>query len=171
MEADRPATGGDRAPAPRPDAPGAGHPKLRRAGGLAVAVVIGLIAVVGLIVFFNSRDDPGVDQSVDAGPVPGQTVAADPQLDAAQDRLLAAGNVIVLYGGARPPAALVALRERLSGPPDPALTEAGQAVVLQRGRGLRGVEAHAWRRVLRAQDPADPRLEAFASYWLGRGEG
>lgn len=155
---------------PTRDAPS--HRGLRRAGGLLVAVAIGLVAVVGLVIFFNSRDGADLDQSADAGPVPGQAVSGTaPQLGSEQDRLLRLGDVIVVFGTRRPPPALVVLRDRLSGPPDPALTAAGQAVVLERRAGIEGVEAHAWRRVLRAQDPADPQLEAFASYWLGRGDG
>lgn len=145
--------------------------KLRRAGGLLVAVIIGLVAVVGLIVFFNSRDESQIDHSSDgAGPVPG-VVVEGPQLGTT-DRLLGLGDVVILYGGARrAPAALVELQDQLSGPPDPALTATGQAVLLEYDADVNGVEAHAWRRVLRTQDPADPQLEEFASYWLGRGEG
>jgi hypothetical protein len=157
-------------PPDEPTRPAVGHPKLRRAGGLLVAVAIGLVAVVGLIVFFNSRDEAGIDHSGDAGPVPGQA-AEGPQLGAARDRLLRIGDVIIVFGGSRrPPAALVALQDKLSGPPDPALTAAGQAVLLEPSREVSGIEAHAWRRELRVQDPADPQLEAFASYWLGRGD-
>lgn len=155
-----------------PTRPAAGPSKLRRAGGLLVAVVIGLVAVVGLIAFFNSRDEAGVDHSSDeAGSVPGLAVDG-PQLGAAQDRLLRIGDVIIVYGGARrAPAALVELQDQLSGPPDPALTAAGQAVLLEHDSAAAGIAAHAWRRVLRTQDPADPQLEAFANYWLGRGSG
>jgi hypothetical protein len=153
---------------PRPQR--SAHRGLRRAGGLLLSLVLGLAAVVGLLLFLNSRDDAGVDRRTDAGPVPAQTLPASaPQLGAAQDRLLRLGDVIVVYGARRPPAALVALRERLSGPPDPTLTAAGQAVILERRGGVQGVEAHAWRRILRVADPADAQLEAFASYWLGRG--
>jgi hypothetical protein len=170
MAPDEPAPPADASgapPAPQPPA----HRGLRRAAGLLVAVVIGLVAVVGLIVFFNSRDDAGVDQAAETGPVPAQTVTGT-QLGARQDELLRLGDVIVVYGGSRrPPAALVALRDRLSGPPDPVLTQAGQAVVLEPRSGAEGIEAHVWRRVLRVQDPADPALETFASYWLGRGAG
>lgn len=150
--------------------PPAGRPRLRRAAGLVAAVAIGLVAVVGLISVFNARDEADVAPRGDGAAAPGQAVAG-PQLDPAQEQLLRRGNVIVVYGARRPPAALVALRDRLSGPPDPALTAAGQAVLLQRRAGVDGVEAHAWRRVLRTRDPADPRLAAFAERWLGLGDG
>lgn len=142
---------------------------LRRAALLAAAVAIGLAAVIGLVRFFDARDEAGVAPSATGGAVPGRAVDG-PQLEPAQERLLARGNVIVVHGARRPPAALVALRDRLAGPPDPALTAAGQAVVLERRAGVDGVEAHAWRRVLRTADPADPRLAAFVDYWLGRGD-
>ena len=41
--------------------------------------------------------------------------------------------------------------------------------MLARRAGSDGVVALAWRRMLRAADPADPALERFASHWLGRG--
>lgn len=39
------------------------HRRLRRAGALAVAFVIGLAAVVGLVIFINSRDSAGIDSA------------------------------------------------------------------------------------------------------------
>jgi hypothetical protein len=88
------------------------------------------------------------------------------------DQLLHAlelGDVVMLYGGAKPPAALAALAEQLAGPFDPALAATGQAVVLGRRPGTRGVVALAWRHLLRVPDATAPALEQFGSYWLGRG--
>jgi hypothetical protein len=88
------------------------------------------------------------------------------------DQLLEAlslGDVVLLYGGERSPAGLRALADRLAGPFDPALAASGQAVVLARRPGTRGVMALAWRHELRARSGRDPALEGFVSYWLGRG--
>jgi len=79
------------------------------------------------------------------------------------------GDVVLVYGGARPPAALRALADKVAGPFDPALAAAGQAIVLARRPGTKGVIALAWRRELRAASAADPSLEPFAAFWLGRG--
>jgi hypothetical protein len=78
------------------------------------------------------------------------------------------GNVVLLYDGARPPAALRALQEELSGAFDAELAAAGQAVILAAGGDGR-TEALAWRRRLRASGPDDPALREFAEAWLGKG--
>ncbi|HMJ01873.1 MAG TPA: DUF3105 domain-containing protein [Conexibacter sp.] len=88
------------------------------------------------------------------------------------DQLLHAlelGDVILLYGTPRPPAGLQALAQQVAGPFDPALAASGQAVVLGSRPGVDGVVALAWRHMLRAPTAADPALEEFAAYWLGRG--
>jgi hypothetical protein len=88
------------------------------------------------------------------------------------DQLLEAlslGDVVLLYGEPRPPAGLRALADRLAGPFDPALAASGQAVVLARRPGVRGVVALAWRHELRVAGARDRALERFVSYWLGRG--
>ncbi len=81
------------------------------------------------------------------------------------------GDVVLLYGTPRAPAALRALANRVAGPFDPALAAVGQAVVLGRRPGTDGVVALAWRHLLRAPRVDDPALEQFASFWLGRGAG
>jgi hypothetical protein len=79
------------------------------------------------------------------------------------------GDVVLVYGSARPPAALRALADKLAGPFDPALAASGQAVLLGMRPGTQGLVALAWRHELRTPNPRDPALETFASYWLGRG--
>jgi len=79
------------------------------------------------------------------------------------------GDVILFYEGRRPPAALRALQRDVSGPFDPEVAAAGQQVILARRPESGPVTAAAWRRLLRADDPADPRLRAFAEAWIGRG--
>jgi Protein of unknown function (DUF3105) len=126
------------------------------------------------------------DAHLRPGERPAQAYATDPPAsgahvpvavvhDAARvsdDELLHAlelGDVVLVYGSARPPAALRALADKVSGPFDPALAAAGQAVVLARRPGTRGVIALAWRHELRTPSASDPALEPFADFWLGRG--
>ncbi|MDO8210457.1 hypothetical protein [Conexibacter sp. CPCC 206217] len=149
--------------------PPARHRALRRLGGGVISVAIGLGAVVLLLLFLNSRDDAHVDPAAPAA-APGALYRTPEQLlDAQQVRLLRTGDVYMLYGTARAPVQLRALQDRLSGPPDPALEEAGQAVVLLRKPGTDGVVALGGDRIVRVADPADGSLETFASYWLGGG--
>jgi hypothetical protein len=79
------------------------------------------------------------------------------------------GDVILFYDARRPPAALRAIQRDVSGPFDAEVAAAGQQVILARRDGAGPVTAAAWRRLLRADDPADPRLRAFAEAWIGRG--
>ena len=79
------------------------------------------------------------------------------------------GNVILFYDAKRPPAALRALQREVSGPFDAEVAAAGQQVILARRDDTGAVTAAAWRRLLRVDDPADPRLREFAEAWIGRG--
>jgi len=82
------------------------------------------------------------------------------------------GNVVLLYGEPRPPEPLRSLaRDVNQGAFSPDLAASGQAVILGRRPGTRGVVALAWRHLLRASGPRDPALRAFADAWLGRGAG
>jgi hypothetical protein len=76
---------------------------------------------------------------------------------------------VLAYAAAEPPAALRRLQRRLTGPFDAELAAAGQAVVLARLDAAGPATALAWRRQLKVDDPADPRLQEFAEAWLGRG--
>ena len=135
-----------------------------------------------VLLFFEGRDSSQVPGSTTAQ-APGQPVAHQqaPRTPAAirrdgvrltQDQVLhalALGDVVLLYGGAgAPPPALRALQQRVSGPFDPVLAANGAAVILGASRDTSGVTALAWRRLLHASSAADPALEQFASYWLGR---
>jgi hypothetical protein len=82
---------------------------------------------------------------------------------------LALGDVVILYGAARPPPPLVALASSVAGPFTPTLAATGQAVILSREPGTSGVVGVAWAHMIRLPRPGDPRLRGFASYWLGRG--
>jgi hypothetical protein len=79
--------------------------------------------------------------------------------------------VILFYDAKRPPAALRAIQREVSGPFDAEVAAAGQQVILARREGAGPVTAAAWRRLLRSDDPADPRIRDFAEAWIGRGAG
>jgi hypothetical protein len=81
------------------------------------------------------------------------------------------GDVILFYSARRPPPALRALQRQVSGPFDAEVAAAGQQVILAPRDGPSAVTAAAWRRLLRTDNPADPRLRDFAEAWIGRGSG
>jgi hypothetical protein len=76
---------------------------------------------------------------------------------------------VLLYASRTPPPGLRALSLRLASPFTPALAAAGQAVILARRPGAVGVVGLAWAHAISVRDPQDPRLSAFAQFWLGRG--
>ena len=74
---------------------------------------------------------------------------------------LALGNVVIAYDTAEPPAELLALQRDVSGPFDPGLAAAGQAVILARRPGVPGVVGAgvaAQARSVRAGRPAAARV-------------
>ena len=134
---------------------------MRRAGLLALAVLVALAGVVGLVAFLQSRDDSTVDDTNAPG-------VADPSLTG---RTLAQGNVILTYRQSGQREQLRALAEEIAGPPDQALVHAGQAVLVQaRPSGGGGVVAQAFERRLETASPDDPQLQDFIEYWLGRAQ-
>jgi hypothetical protein len=79
------------------------------------------------------------------------------------------GDVVILYDGREPAAALEQLQDELTAGFDAELAAAGQAVILARRAGAGPATALAWRRSLRVDDPAAPELREFTEHWLGRG--
>jgi hypothetical protein len=141
----------------------------RRVAAIALSVLVGLGAVVGLALLLGAHDSGRVRAGA-AGPGAPVAGGAPPGLSPALRRSLARGDVVLAYGTPRATGALRALADDVQGgPPDPALAAAGQAVLLVRQPGTAGVVALAWRRRLSARSPSDPALRAFAEYWLGRG--
>ncbi len=68
------------------------------------------------------------------------------------DQLLQAletGDVVFLYGSPQPPVGLPAIARAVGGPFTPALAASGQAVILARRPGVKGIVALAWTRMLR----------------------
>ncbi|HET6550502.1 MAG TPA: DUF3105 domain-containing protein [Solirubrobacter sp.] len=167
-----------------------------RRGLLALAIAgLAAAACVALIAILTSRDKgsvagaegPGVlepdrgARHLSSGPQtpaspPGRPPTSGPhravpvtrdRTELSDDELLEAlhlGNVVLAYDGRAP----VAVQREVSGPFDPALAAAGQAVILDHRPGVGGVVALAWRRRLVADGPDDPRLREFAEAWLGQ---
>lgn len=94
-----------------------------------------------------------------------RSVISDSQLLQA----LQSGNVVVMYGTSKPPRGLRALAGSIAPPFTPALAASGQAVILARRPGARGLIAVAWAHLLHARSAADPQLRSFILFWLGRG--
>jgi Protein of unknown function (DUF3105) len=88
------------------------------------------------------------------------------------DQLLSAlqvGDVVIVYGGARPPGGLVQFARSVAPPFTPSLAATGDAVILAARQGTSGVIALAWAHLLRVPDASDPALREFVGFWLGRG--
>jgi hypothetical protein len=88
------------------------------------------------------------------------------------DQLLSAlqvGDVVILYGGSRPPASLEQFTRSVAPPFSPELAATGDAVILARRPGTAGVLALAWAHMLHVQQASDPALREFVGFWLGRG--
>jgi hypothetical protein len=149
-------------------------------------VLVAVVAVVLFLIVLSGRDAPGVP-SRPGGPGSPAGARSDPPA-AGPERAgrvtregvplsraqlvseLARGNVVVLYPGSRPPAALRRLARDVSGERfSPRLADEGQAVILGSYPGVTRTTAVAWGRILRASSPADGRLAQFADFWLGAG--
>lgn len=123
------------------------------------AALLAVIGVAALAAFFVSRDDATVPNS--DGPGVARAADARPQVKP--------GNVVLLYSDERLTSDLRDLAARTAGAPDPVLEAAGQAVLVERRPNLRvPITAVTARRELKASGPADPELERFIEYWLGR---
>jgi hypothetical protein len=102
-----------------------------------------------------------------------QAVLTDSQILTA----LAAGDIVVIYGGTHPPPGLAELARSTAGPFTPALAAEGGAVILARLPRVDGLIALAWTRMLpitgidRVTAGNDDVLKQFIQSWLGRGAG
>jgi hypothetical protein len=127
-----------------------------------ISGVIGLAAVVGLIAYFNSRDDSSLSSQADAAATPGSPYRGEPVLSPADADAVKRGNVLILYRDAQPPAGTTALVP----PGGNALVQAGQSVVLDREPTLKTpLAAVSAKRIQTADTPAE--LRPFIDYWLG----
>lgn len=115
--------------------------------------------------------NPGTDPPTSGPHVP--TPVTSDAATLSDDQILTAleaGNVVFLYGSPTPPSDLPAVAQSVAaGPFTPDLAAAGQAVVLARRAGTRGILALAWRHRMVASSASDPALAQFADAWLGRG--
>lgn len=82
---------------------------------------------------------------------------------------LAAGDVVLFYGGPTPPPGLRSLARAVAAPFTPALATAGQAVILARRPGMSGIVGAAWTHLISATSATNPTLRNFVQYWLGKG--
>lgn len=135
---------------------------MRRVAGTVVAVAIAVVGVIGLIAFFNARDD-STTGGEGTRPAPGVPA------EASGGTLLESGNVVLEFSDASFVSRLEALASDLGAPDSPELREAGQAVVLRRDAGTAGIVARAYEHTLTVTEPSDPQLQAFIERWLGQG--
>ena len=130
---------------------------MRRSAFIAGTVVLVLVGLIALVTFFSGRDD--------------STIGGEPGVAAPREtaQVLERGNIVLDYGDAAQAGDLRSLAQDLGASADPALVDAGAAVVIRRADGVQGVVARAWKRRLEASGPDDPGLRPFVEYWLGRG--
>ena len=131
---------------------------MRRGVIIAAVALLTVAAVFGVLMFFSARDDSTIGD--DDANVPGQ--AAPEATDAELER----GNVVLRFSAPADREVLRALAEEF-GPES--LADQGQAVLVRRDPGTRGIEALAYKRRLQTPAADDPRLRTFIEYWLGRG--
>jgi Protein of unknown function (DUF3105) len=129
---------------------------------VAAAVLVALAGSIGLIAFFQSRDDAGIGGASNTD-APGQTAPSE------TDDRLRKGNVVITYSDQADGPALRALAEDVAGPPDMTLVDAGQAVVVEQNPDQdEPVVIRAYKRRLVAQSGADREVREFVEYWLGQ---
>lgn len=124
-----------------------------------ISFVIALIGAVGVILFFESRDESQLE-----GPraEPGQPYEGEPVLSPALEEAVAQGNVVVLHRDARvPPGA-----EELTEGAGSNLRELGLAVILEREPTLAApLGAVSEDRIELANRPSE--LRNFVDFHLG----
>jgi hypothetical protein len=165
---------------------------------IALGIVAAAVAVLVVALVLGARDDAEVgtvegpgelrpDRGASHGAAAGRSGSEPPtsgthrpdlvtrdRRPLSDDQLLHAlelGNVVFLYDAPDPGTVLEGVQREVGGPFDAELAAAGQAVILAPRKGAGPATALAWRRILRTDDPHDPRLLEFAEAWLGRGLG
>ena len=135
---------------------------MRTVATWTVAVLIGLVALVGFVLLINSRDKSEVDRRPSAAAGPGDPYRGEPVLSPALQDAVKRGNVVVLYRDDKPPAGTT----NLVPPGGKALEKAGQSVVLEREPTLKtALAAVSARKIEQADAPQE--LTGFIDYWLG----
>jgi hypothetical protein len=112
-----------------------------------------------------SSDPPTSGPHIPAAVTREDVVLSDDQLLSA----LQAGDVVIMYGGTRPPAGLEQFARSAAPPFSPSLAATGDAVIPASRPRNAGLVALAWGHWLRVQQASDPQLRDFVAYWLGRG--
>jgi hypothetical protein len=136
---------------------------VRRVLVVAAAVLVALAGSIGLIAFFQSRDDADIGGSGAAEATPGVPAPAE------TDPRLRKGNVVITYSDQSDGPVLRALAEDVAGPPDMTLADAGQAVIVEQNPDQdEPVVVRAFKRRLVAQSGADREVREFVEYWLGQ---
>lgn len=124
-----------------------------------VTFVLCLAGVVGVLAFFNARDESTVAQQPGG---PGE------ELPPLAEEIDVPGNVFLRASDGTDLPELRALGEEIAGEPTEALRATGQAVVVEQDISVDGIEAVAAGISLTVQEPDDPELEEFVSFWLGK---
>jgi hypothetical protein len=132
---------------------------MRRVVTTLVTFVLCLAAVVGVLAFFNARDESTVAQQPGG---PGE------ELPPPADAIEIAGNVYLRASDGADLPELRALGREIAGEPTQALRATGQAVIVEQDLSADGIEAVAAGASLTVEDPDDPELEEFVSFWLGK---
>jgi hypothetical protein len=133
---------------------------MTRAATSALALVVGFVALLGLIAVFNSRDDSEVAGG--GGERPGQVYRGEPVLSPALQDAVERGNVVVLHRDEDAPPGT----KTLVPPGGKALEDAGQSVLIEREPTLdTPLAALSESRIQKADTPGE--LQGFVDYWLG----
>ena len=142
-----------------PSRPRLRWPRLRDILSFLLSFVIALIGAVGVILFFESRDESQLE-----GPraEPGQPYRGEPVLSPGLEDAVAAGNIVVLHRDERIPRGARELTEGAG----PRLRELGLAVILEREPTLTApLAAVSDDRIELANTPAE--LRNFVDFHLG----
>ena len=102
------------------------RPRLRDIFGFLVSFVIALVGAVGVILFFESRDESQLEGA--GRDEPGQVYRGEPVLSPGLEDAVAKGNVVVLHRDARLPPGTSELAQGAG----PRLRELGLAVLFER---------------------------------------
>jgi hypothetical protein len=135
------------------------RPRLRDILGFLLSFVIALIGAVGVILFFESRDESQLEGEREE---PGQVYRGEPVLSPGIEEALAKGNVVVLHRDVRVPAGTSELAQGAG----PRLEDIGLAVLLEPEPTLRArLAAVADGRIQYGDTPAD--IRNFVDFHLG----
>jgi len=124
-----------------------------------ISFVIALVGAIGVILFFEARDEPELEGARDE---PGEVYSGEPVLSPGLEDAVAKGNVVVLYRDPRPPQG----SEELTQGAGPRLRELGLAVILEREPTLEtALGAVADGRIEFAETPTG--IRNFVDFHLG----